>query len=204
MNRELCLVVAALLCIAVLLCGCQEQQQTWGKGELPPAWQELFGDDNGSRMDYAQVEAINKQVADVNSLDARIDALEALNSEQHRKLGETDIRFHGRMEALEESQPEPVNVLVDGQLNPFENEITFTAIDSPIPLPYIYDDPIERDPNILYVIGYPQSDTVCTKHGRLKNGNRWVFSDEKGYCADCVCEVAEIYLNKHIGTDPNE
>ena len=31
-----------------------------------------------------------------------------INAQQHKKLGETDIRFHKRIEELEESQPEIV------------------------------------------------------------------------------------------------
>lgn len=108
MNRELCWVVVLLIAIAFLACGCQEEAQ-WGKGDLPPAWQEIFGDDNGSRMDFVQVEAINKHAADANDLTARIEQLESLNAEQHTKMGETDIRFHNRITTLRKLQEVAAN-----------------------------------------------------------------------------------------------
>lgn len=99
MKRDLCWIIVVLVAIAILVCGCQEEQKTqvWGEGELPVKWREWFGDDNGSRLDFVQVETINKQVQDVKNLATRIDKLEALNSDQHKKLGETDIRFHKRI-----------------------------------------------------------------------------------------------------------
>lgn len=67
--------------------------------------------------------------------------------------------------------------------------------------PYIYHDPIKRNPKRNpYVVGFDKQDTVCTKHGRLNFGERLVFSGSmKVYCQRCVYEVLEIYLDKHIG-----
>ena len=54
-----------VLCLAVLMlivtgCGESKKRATWGQGELPPEWQEVFGADNGSRMDYVQTNKLNE------------------------------------------------------------------------------------------------------------------------------------------------
>ena len=73
----------------------------------------------------------------------------------------------------------------------------------PEELPYIYEDQIETDPNCGYAtIGGP-TDTVCTKHGRLNWGEPYLVGD-KIYCSKCLWQVAGMYLDKHIRTDPNK
>lgn len=71
--------------------------------------------------------------------------------------------------------------------------------------PYIYDDPLQKDPNVFEVFG-SYLDIVCTKHGRLGWGDKYVFlGDENAYyCGKCAFDVARMYLDKHIGVDPNE
>ncbi len=69
--------------------------------------------------------------------------------------------------------------------------------------PYIYYDPVEIDPNVV-IFGGP-IDVVCTKHGRLNYGEQWIFSDsKKAYCARCVYDVLQIYLDKHLGEEVKE
>lgn len=77
------------------------------------------------------------------------------------------------------------------------NEITFTAIDSPITLPYIYDNP-----NFIGNGSFDIS-TVCTKHGRLSAEQPISFAGRR-YCYRCVSEVAAQYFDRYIGMDPNE
>lgn len=71
-------------------------------------------------------------------------------------------------------------------------------------LPYVYDDPIEKDKLLITGFGGP-SDIVCTKHGRLDDLTvTWTFEgSDKRYCSLCAYEVLRIYLDKHIGIGPN-
>ncbi len=116
--------LTSLLMVVVILSGCQEQQVIWGQGDPPADWQDMFGNDNIARLDFVQTNTINKQqgilygTKDPNSLGAirAIVALESriesigqlltefrtINAQQHRKLGETDIRFHDRLKQSEE------------------------------------------------------------------------------------------------------
>lgn len=139
--------IVALVVISILLAGCQEEQKSkvWGKGELPAPWRELFGKDNISRLNFAQTEASNRHQAlifgvnvkdpngqpvrkrglieRVKALEEQIEALEKLNSAQHKKIGETQIRFQERLLALEQTEPaetlEPrKSVTVDLVFNP--------------------------------------------------------------------------------------
>lgn len=66
---------ALYLAVAVLaVWGCQEQQQQWGKGELPTAWQGTFGKDNQSRYLFAQE---RKLVGFATAVQRRLGDLEA-------------------------------------------------------------------------------------------------------------------------------
>ena len=85
--------ILLLILFVAMLSGCQEAQK-WGQGDPPAEWQTMFGNGNLSRLNFVQTDRINK-------LNADLEALTELNSEQHKKLGETDIMFHGRIEALE-------------------------------------------------------------------------------------------------------
>ncbi|KKN73181.1 hypothetical protein LCGC14_0403540 [marine sediment metagenome] len=212
MKKELGWMIVALVSIAILFCGgCQEEQKVWGRGELPADWRGFFGTSNGARLDLVQTREINQtgqvvnqhhaiihglnikdpngptvhkrgiieRITTLESLTDRIDVLERINSEQHKKLGETDIRFYKRIKTLEAPEPN---------------------------LPYIYDSPLQRDPNAMYLSSDP-GNIVCTKHGRLGG---WDYTpvvlpgSDKAYCPHCLWDVARIYLDKHIGTDPNE
>ncbi len=68
--------------------------------------------------------------------------------------------------------------------------------------PYIYEDPIQRDPNTIVFFG-TLSSTICTKHGRLGYGDTYTFLGSGRYCGSCASEVLTKYLDKHIGVDPN-
>ncbi len=131
MKRDLCWMIVVLVAIAILFCGgCNEDQKIWGQGELPADWKGFFGTSNGARLDIVQTREINQtgQVVNqhhaiihgldipdpngptvhkrglierVTALEGLIESLDALNARQHKKLGETDIRFHKRIEVLE-------------------------------------------------------------------------------------------------------
>ena len=69
-----------LMVLALLVSGCNEAQRpVYGQGNLPAQWQEMFGKDNGSRLDFIQnqiiVELRDKTIKD---MEVRIKALEAL------------------------------------------------------------------------------------------------------------------------------
>jgi len=79
----------------------------------------------------------------------------------------------------------------------FENENQTDDTAEPN-LPYIYEDP-NLSTDVIR-----QIQTVCTKHGRLDWGETWVFGDSpKRYCGRCVNEVITMYLDRHIGNEPN-
>lgn len=62
-----------VLLIVLALVGCVEEQQTppvWGRGSLPTDWQNVFGNDNGSRLDYWQNQAIGELAKKVQVLEA--------------------------------------------------------------------------------------------------------------------------------------
>lgn len=71
--KTVCIVIA--LFAVVVLTGCVEEQQVqqppiWGKGDLPTGWQEYFGNDNGSRMNFRQSQVIDELVKRVRTLEA--------------------------------------------------------------------------------------------------------------------------------------
>ena len=122
--------LTSLLMVVVILCGCQEEQATWGQGDPPADWQRMFGNDNIARLDFVQTNTINQQqgtlhgtkdpnslgvIAGMVALEDRIKSVgqllaefRTLNAQQHKKLGETDIRFHKRIEGLEATKGEPL------------------------------------------------------------------------------------------------
>ncbi len=61
MKKERILVMALLIAIAFMVCGCQEEQKVWGRGNPPAEWQEYFGNDNTARLDFIQTEAVKRQ-----------------------------------------------------------------------------------------------------------------------------------------------
>jgi hypothetical protein len=138
-KQEIRLIVILAGClISLLLAGCQEQVQTkqWGQGETPISYQEFFGNDNNARLDYVQTQHIDRTtqaIFDPNGIITYIIELEAatrtlkelttilaeqvgesirLNSAQHKKLGETDIRFHERILALERANENLCELIV--------------------------------------------------------------------------------------------
>lgn len=100
-------ITVMLVCAVLALTGCVEEQKkkVWGQGELPADWQSFFGNSNTARLDFKQTQLMNLQGAIIgdpnNGIVANIKKFEALNSEQHLKLGRADISFHERIEALE-------------------------------------------------------------------------------------------------------
>lgn len=117
---KLCLVIAGLLALSLLACGCQEQQKVWGKGEPSEEWLGFFDNSNISRLNYFQTQVIDNQAMLIADLVAKVKGLEEvtdpnfveLNARQHEKMGETDIRFHKRILALEAAQPETDTLLI--------------------------------------------------------------------------------------------
>lgn len=72
-RSRIILALTAVVVIAVVMSGCGGQQQTqpplYGQGDLPTSWVEYFGEDNGSRVNYRQMEMMS-------ILDARLRRLE--------------------------------------------------------------------------------------------------------------------------------
>lgn len=56
---------------ATLLAGCQESQRVWGQGELPVDYQEMFGNSNSARLDYAQTQIINRHNGIIYGFDTK-------------------------------------------------------------------------------------------------------------------------------------
>lgn len=123
-KNKLSFIVAVLAAVAFLVCGCQEEQKIWGQGETSTEYQEYFGNSNTARFGYVLAQTTNRNtvaifdpngiLAYIAKLDARIKTLEAanpnakieafvsLNSEQHKKIGQTQIRSFERITALED------------------------------------------------------------------------------------------------------
>lgn len=108
-----CYVVALILYVLAMLSGCQPEQQ-WGKGELPSDYAGFFGIDNMARLNFVQTERINL-------LGRQLTELAALNSEQHKILGQSDIDLYARVKRLEGRTTEAIaekffgeEVILDG------------------------------------------------------------------------------------------
>lgn len=76
MKRELCWVIVALVAIALVVCGCNEEQRIWGQGDLPPGWVGFFGKDNTARLDFVQTREINQAGQVINQHHAIIYGLD--------------------------------------------------------------------------------------------------------------------------------
>lgn len=52
-----------IVIVLLMITGCTSSQkaQRWGEGDLPDDWKATFGDDNISRLNFAQTERINQQ-----------------------------------------------------------------------------------------------------------------------------------------------
>ena len=59
-TRAVIVILAVCLFIALTSGRIEDQQAkpVWGKGDLPPAWLDTFGNGNDSRMNYMQSQAI--------------------------------------------------------------------------------------------------------------------------------------------------
>ncbi len=128
---EMCLVVIILVALAFVTCGCEEVQQTkqYGRGDPPAGWQDMFGNDNLARLNFAQSQAVDRQATIIYGINAkdpngqivrkrglieRVTTLESLE-ERVRKLEDpnncdlmTVARLSQRVKKLEEAQPEVV------------------------------------------------------------------------------------------------
>ncbi len=47
----------------------EPEPPTWGTGDPPASWTETFGNDNGSRMDFAQMKALSEVNARIKRLE---------------------------------------------------------------------------------------------------------------------------------------
>lgn len=72
-----------------------EPNEVWGNGNPDPNHIKFFGNDNLSRLCYVQTQRINQQAQIINQL-------VALNSKQHKILGESDIELFNRVRKLED------------------------------------------------------------------------------------------------------
>ena len=82
---EICLVMVVLAIMALLFTGCEEAQRTpkvWGQGDLPVAWQNMFGNDNLARLNYKQSIVLDRQGAIIYGID-----IKDPNGAQVRKRG---------------------------------------------------------------------------------------------------------------------
>ena len=82
---EIWLVMAVLAMVALLFAGCQEAQQTprdWGQGDLPVAWQSMFGNDNLAHLNYKQSLVLDQRGAIIYGID-----IKDPNGAQVRKRG---------------------------------------------------------------------------------------------------------------------
>ncbi len=208
--------IAIVMLTMVWCSGCNESQVKWGKGDPPQAYQDIFGNGPGARLNFVQNKMIDQQIGIIVGIDekqpdgtmkrtrglvGRITALELLNAEQHKKIGVTQIRSIERITALEDR--------VSTGMDAFAESLGGKWVKAEEPKPYIYEDPIPQksnDANNIFIttpLGW--SSTVCTKHGRLDSwGGTVTFQgSDKRYCYRCVWEITTMYLDKHIGVDPN-
>lgn len=71
--------ILILLGLAFVVCGCQEAQQTqrvWGQGDPPADWQDFFGNDNISRLDFVHSQLLQRHADELVQLTDRIKELE--------------------------------------------------------------------------------------------------------------------------------
>lgn len=74
------LMISALIIVAVIaVMAYQKEENVWGNGELQAEWSEIFGDDNGSRLDFVQTQRINAHNLAIQELLKRVQALEMEN-----------------------------------------------------------------------------------------------------------------------------
>lgn len=86
-KTELYLVAIVLAVMALVFCGCQEEQRAvWRQGELPTEFQSFFGNDNNARLNFVQTQTLNshaqtlnKQANELAQLNDRIKYLESNN-----------------------------------------------------------------------------------------------------------------------------
>jgi len=96
------LMLTWVICVSlVFVCQKVRKPPQWGNGDPPAQWQEQFGNDNGARLDFIQSRLIENQGKALTKVVAEIESLKKLNAEQHKKLGETDVKFHERIKAME-------------------------------------------------------------------------------------------------------
>ena len=79
---EASLIVVTLAVIALLVCGCQEEQKVWGQGETPTDYQEFFGNGNNARLNHKQNQIIDSQTAILYGITTK-----DLNGQTVRKRG---------------------------------------------------------------------------------------------------------------------
>lgn len=94
------IILIPLVWTNLFIAGCQEsqkipEQSVWGNGNPDPNHIKFFGNDNLSRLCYVQTQRINQQAQIINQL-------VALNSKQHKILGESDIELFNRVRKLED------------------------------------------------------------------------------------------------------
>ncbi|KKN73458.1 hypothetical protein LCGC14_0400330 [marine sediment metagenome] len=110
---EMCVIAIMLVALSLAVCGCQEAQtlqERWGRGEPSAVFQSFFGNDNNARLNFVQMQLINKQIQDVNELAGRVRALEFENpaelAERVRKLEETAVTIYDPNEWILEAKGE--------------------------------------------------------------------------------------------------
>lgn len=130
------ILTGALMVLLLCLSGCQEQ---WGQGDPPTEWQATFGNDNLARLNFVQTKGFNEHQVILHGIDTkdpngrpvrrtgvievlitleeRINQFESLNAQQHKKLGETVIGIHKRVEELEKVM-EPSGIVLESDASP--------------------------------------------------------------------------------------
>lgn len=74
------IMLITMIVAALLFCGCTEpKSKVWGKGDLPTAYSERFGNSNGARLDFVQNQQIDKHSKVIAELARRVLALEAVD-----------------------------------------------------------------------------------------------------------------------------
>ncbi len=89
-KRLLVILIGALVAMILTLCGCQEQHEVWGTGQIPgddpvvvevktewEQWVAFFGDGNMSRLNFVQTQRINGIGQLLAEANVRMEKLEA-------------------------------------------------------------------------------------------------------------------------------
>ena len=94
--------VYILLLLCLLVAGCNEAQR-WGNGETPDHWQKSFGDDNTARLDFVQMQMLEKHEVLLKGINVP-DPNDKTKTIHQNGLVDYIVHLLNRVQALEEKE----------------------------------------------------------------------------------------------------